>query len=88
MIRKFRKKPIVVEAVQWLGDNQDKIIKFCSQFKCTKPHDDSLLIYTLEGTMEAKKGDWIIKGVKGEFYPCKTDVFEQTYEEVEEEKNV
>jgi hypothetical protein len=75
---KFRKKPVVIEAVQWAGDNLSEIQAFY------KP--DSILvgnqihIHTLEGTMRADVGDWIIRGVSGEFYPCKPDIFVKTYE--------
>ena len=77
---KFRKKPIVIEAVQWVGDWKE-IQEFC---KSAEDQDGNLLIPTLEGVMYANVnvGDWIIKGVSGEFYPCKPDIFEQTYEAV------
>ena len=75
---KYRKKPVVIEAVQWTGDNLNEIQRFY------KPDSilvgDEIHIHTLEGIMVANKGDWIIKGVKGEFYPCKPDIFEATYE--------
>lgn len=84
---KFRKKPVVIEAVQYNGRNMTEIMKFArgaSEFE-----EDftgaSIAIKTLEGTMTASKGDWIIKGVKGEFYPCKNDVFAATYEKVEDQ---
>jgi hypothetical protein len=75
----YRKKPVVIEAVQVLGFNHDDVMAFCPGIiadGCTK-----YLIQTLEGNMLAQRGDWIIKGVKGEFYPCKPDIFEATYEE-------
>ena len=76
---KFRKKPIVIEAVQWNGGNHSSISGFLGDcpFWLDAPN---LHLETLEGMMIASPGDWIIKGVKGEFYPCKPDVFEQTYE--------
>lgn len=85
----YRKKPVEVQAVQWNGENVGEVLEFCSEasFKSAgriNKKDDSIFIDTLEGTMEAKKGDYIIKGVKGEFYPCKPDIFEATYEEVSE----
>jgi len=77
---KVRKKPIIVEAIQWTGYNLSKIQRFY------KPENilvgNQIIIGTLEGTIKANIGDWIIKGVKGEFYPCKPDIFEQTYETV------
>lgn len=82
---KFRKKPVVIEAVQWTGDNLREIKAFMGVESV--PYDagkDSFLIHTLEGNHEASKGDWVIRGVKGEFYPCKPDIFDQTYEKVED----
>ena len=82
---KFRKKPVVIEAVQWDGDMQ-KISKFFGDFKNwhfgSVNEIQNLFIETLEGTHEARLNDWIIKGVKGEFYPCKPDIFEETYENI------
>lgn len=83
---KVRKKPVVVEAVQWTG-NYEKIKEFMVG-KANWPrwrNDDVLEISTLEGVMEASLGDWIIQGVNGEFYPCKPDIFEKTYDSCEEE---
>lgn len=82
---KFRKKPVVIEAIQWKGGeaSYDDVVRFMKpQYPAlgTEAHPDCLLIYTLEGEHSASVGDWIIKGVKGEFYPCKPDIFEQTYE--------
>lgn len=89
MIKKYRKKPVVIEAVQWTGDNFEEIRKMlinADENRIIMPHpnedEDSLLIATLEGEMRADKNDYIIKGVQGEFYPCKPDIFEATYEEV------
>jgi hypothetical protein len=77
---KYRKKPVVIEAVQWFkpGDHPDVL----SNRECCV-HDDGGLIHTLEGDMHVTPGDWIITGVKGEVYPCKPDIFEATYEEAE-----
>ena len=80
---KFRKKPVVIEAVQFTGKNY----KECESFIGKENYDNTLNypnIKTLEGTMRVSEGDWIIKGVQGEFYPCKPDIFEQTYEAVNE----
>jgi hypothetical protein len=81
---KFRKKPVVIEAVQWNGKNIEEVKSFFG-LDAEWSYDDlmPLEIYTLEGTMEAAVGDWIIKGIKGEFYPCKPDIFEATYEPAE-----
>jgi hypothetical protein len=78
---KYRKKPIVIEAVCWRGFNSAELIAFMGVVSFTggKP-----TISTLEGELTVSIGDWIIKGVKGEYYPCKPDIFEATYELVEE----
>ena len=84
---KFRKKPVVIEAVQIVGtkENLAEILRFSNSIGILPDAAGgySLTIKTLEGVMQADVGDWIIKGVKGEFYPCKPDIFEQTYEKVE-----
>jgi len=91
---KFRKKPVVIEAIQWTGDNLREVIDFTGQhpsaLKWTwAEYEDmvkerGLKIFTLEGPLMSTVGDWIIKGVKGEFYPCKPDIFEATYEPIPE----
>lgn len=96
----FRKKPVVIEAVQWTGDNWEELIDFCTvadpvggaPARYVTGDVENLnngyegrvpvLIETLEGTMRGEIGDWIIRGVNGEFYPCKPDIFEKTYEPV------
>lgn len=75
---RFRKKPVTIEAFR-LG--YDDMPKWFTQFAY---NGDGVLIDTLEGTMQACNGDYIIKGVKGEIYPCKADIFTETYEEAEE----
>jgi hypothetical protein len=77
---RFRKKPVVIEAVQWTGDNVNQISEFMGFPSYSHHTDTGLHIHTLEGTMHASEGDWIIKGVQGEFYPCKPDIFAATYE--------
>jgi len=88
---KFRKRPVVIEAEQWLGTREswDAIMAMGSVPWKAEPmgrasNDYSFLIHTLEGDHLASQGDWIIKGVNGEFYPCKPDIFAKTYEAVEE----
>ena len=78
----YRKKPVVIEAIQFTGQNDTEIADFV-RAEGYDPDDTrpSWMIRTSEGTMRADVGDWIIKGVKGEFYPCKPDIFEATYEE-------
>ena len=93
----FRKKPVVIEAVRWTGDNLDAVQAFDP--RAYEGWFDSdvrwnagsgapmppayLIIPTLEGDHRAHVGDWIIRGVEGEFYPCKPDIFAQTYEPAE-----
>lgn len=79
----FRKKPVVIEAVQFTGKNFEEITAFCpiaEVFHNEPLQLNTLGIRTLEGTMEGSVNDWIIKGVNGEFYPCKPDIFEKTYD--------
>ena len=86
---KFRKKPVVIDAFQLPPSGDDHLYAFfewCAEVgfdDYASERDESLAIHTLEGTMIAQPGDWIIKGVKGEFYPCKPDIFEVTYESAE-----
>jgi len=94
---KFRKKPVVIEAVQLREDTLDELYRFmgiegkgCFQ-DCghgIDPADGQFKITTLEGVHAASVGDWIIRGVKGEFYPCKPDIFAATYEPAEDVANI
>ena len=89
---KFRKKPVVIDAIQYTKFNKEEIDSFVGKVlemniesetayeAGIAPPMFSLNIQTLEGVMKAQEGDWIIKGVSGEFYPCKPDIFEKTYE--------
>ena len=81
---KYRKKPVVIEAILWDGYNVKEIIAFIGDTMASFDASGEMKIRTLEGTMTAQAGDYIIKGVQGEFYPCKPDIFEQTYEAVTE----
>lgn len=87
----YRKKPVTVEAIQWTGKNTEEILKWYKDAELEVQTEAinnvsytyiNLYINTLEGRMKASKGDYIVKGVNGEFYPCKPDIFEKTYEEV------
>lgn len=90
---KYRKRPVVIDAVQYLGTSAS-VLDFCTQAECAKmlfkPHENpelrTVTICTLEGAMTCSYGDWIIRGVKGELYPCKPDIFAATYEEVKDGK--
>ncbi|WP_440896247.1 hypothetical protein ACS127_17255 [Amphibacillus sp. Q70] len=90
---KYRKKPVEIEAFEWTGDRHqiedpiwisDAIKEGAVQFDHIGTGDVQLTIKTLEGNMRANRGDYIIKGVQGEIYPCKPDIFEQTYEKVDQ----
>ena len=84
MIEQFVKKPIIVEAIQWTGKNEHEVMKFVGCHCCLvdKSNGKALIINTLEGDHYASVNDWIVKGVKGEFYPVKPDIMEQTYTRV------
>ena len=81
-MEKYRKKPVVIEAVQWTGENIKEVLDFMNWRNAAHDDEIGLMIHTLEGNHYASPGDWIIKGVQGEFYPCKPDIFEKTYEKV------
>jgi hypothetical protein len=84
MMPKYRKKPVVIDAFQLRAGEQDSSIAGDVVAGIARyTEDDCLLISTLEGEMLARPGDWIIRGVKGELYPCKPDIFAATYEPVE-----
>jgi hypothetical protein len=87
---RFRKKPVVIEAMQLTAENGANIAAWCGgrhevEFKPSDPTDvvQWINIPTLEGVMRASVGDWVIRGVGGEFYPCKPDIFGATYEVAE-----
>lgn len=85
-MRKYRKKPVVIEAMQYL--REENIAEISDWFEKNNssrdliydPETNEYFIKTLEGKYIISKGDYIIKGIKGEFYPCKPDIFKQTYE--------
>jgi len=81
---KYRKKPIIIEAVQYTGDNKFEIIEFTWDIALTNIGHSHMTIPTREGYLDADVGSWIIKGVAGEFYPCKGDIFKLTYDVVGE----
>ena len=91
---RYRKKPVIIEAIQWTGSNFEEINQFVTKDLIYDIDDAAwkvgmgiphitIKIKTLEGEMLVSIGDFIIKGVDGEFYPCKPDIFQKTYEEVE-----
>lgn len=87
-VARYRKRPVVIEAVLWTGDNKAEVWQlfegtdggYIADSQSTRQTPGDLYIRTLEGTMHAERGDWIIKGVQGEVYPCKPSIFEATYE--------
>ena len=84
---KYRKKPIVIEAIQFDGANGQDVSDFMGDHEGIDGRSfvmgENVFISTLEGMMTANVGDYIIKGVNGEFYPCKPDIFDKTYDKVE-----
>ena len=82
-VKRYKKKPVFVEAVQWTGDNCSEVIEFANHAVAIT--ETILLVPTLGGWLVAYPGDYIIKGVKDEVYPCKPDVFEESYDLVIEE---
>lgn len=89
-MKKYIKKPIPIEAVQWTGGNRAEILNFCHMAHFEYPKNELdfvvLFIHTLEGDMRVNVGDYVIKGVYNEFYGCAKDIFETTYEEVKDDK--
>ena len=93
----YRKKPVIIEAIQWNGNNLEEVMKFIgsefeyqekTSYATNKFYFDvfrGLRLNTLEGKMNVSINDYIIKGIQGEFYPCKPDIFELTYEKVGDE---
>lgn len=92
MIKTYKKRPVEIQAVQWTGENAEEIEEFVGDhcgavryiydknvYKSSQQDRTELIIHTLEGDHHASIGDYIIRGVKGEFYPCKPDIFEETY---------
>lgn len=88
MIDRYRKRPVVIQACEWTGYNLDELKEFCGDcLRVEYPTADEnvriLTIKTLEGDMNFNEGDFIIRGIEGEFYPCKGDIFFKTYEEAD-----
>ena len=78
---KYRKKPAVIDAIEWTGSNAAEVVEFMkSSYSSIFDDNQNLTIHTLEGDMKANIGDFIIRGVDGEYYPCKPEIFNKTYE--------
>ena len=91
MIAKYRKKPVVIEVVQYTGDNAEEIFEWMNKTSTCAAYidpdeDNSLMIITLEGEMQCRPGWYVLRGVRNEFYPCDPDIFAETYEEVDHEQ--
>jgi hypothetical protein len=83
-MKKYRKKPVEVEAVEFTGENWAEIVEWSGEAVQQHPGRDALVMDAMGGTVTAEVGDYIIKGVDGEFYPCKEQVFIETYDLVEQ----
>ena len=84
---KYRKKPVVIKAIQWDGTNKvwDKLLKIgLKDWNPGETGTDTFFLKTLSGFVKISSGDWVIKGINGEFYPCKPDIFHKTYEKVDD----
>ncbi|RMI79777.1 hypothetical protein ABNB56_07210 [Streptococcus iniae] len=84
-MKKYRKKPIEVDAIQWTGENIDEMCLFLGSNNLTierSPTKNHLYFWTSQGMALAKKGDYIIKEIDGEFYPCKEKIFSKTYDKI------
>lgn len=84
-VTKYRKKPVAIHAVRWVGTNRDEIEKLLHESNAAAvvykgEHPDAVFIPTLEGEMRADMGDFIVRGIQGELYPCKPDIFRATNE--------
>jgi hypothetical protein len=80
MIKKYRKKPIIIEAIKLEKDNLSETAQWCKGYISLESGFYKLSIPTLEGTMDCHLGDYVLKGMVGEFYPCKKEIFEASYE--------
>lgn len=82
--RRYRKRPVTIEAIQWTGENDEAVQAFVG-YETALREGDKMLIHTSEGPLNAKVWSWIIRGVQGEFYPCDPEIFHQTYEAAHDE---
>jgi hypothetical protein len=83
---RFRKKPVIVEAVRFTGSNVAEVAALLDwEYEEGSGNDDSLVIETLNGDVTVSAGEWIVKGVAGEGYPCRADIFIETYDPVDDE---
>lgn len=83
MIKKYRKLPVVIEALQYTGDNYEEVCEYVGETTLSSDIYKRLWIQSLEGWVKVSVGSYIVKGIKGEFYPCRGDIFRELHEEVE-----
>lgn len=83
MVKKYRKKPMVVDTIQYDGTNQKEIEEWTNYYAFEK-QGRGFVVETLEGFIHISKGDWVVRGIKGEYWPVKPDIFALTYEEVQD----
>lgn len=90
MIKKYQQKPVIIEAVQWLGTQEslNEVIVFCRHEAITHGHDNTINVITVDGIMNAAIGDFILRDANGKYYVCKPDVFAATYVEVLDLTNI
>jgi len=83
-VRRFRKRPVEVEAIRYDGENAGEILSWATRFTLEDPVEqalsDNLIVHTLHGQTTAVPGDWILKGPQGDFWPCQPEIFEDSYE--------
>lgn len=80
---KYRREPVIIDAIQWTGDNYIEVFEFTEGNAWpTHSHSDTLAVSTLEGEMMATKGCYIIRDMNGDYFPCQDDIFNKTYEQV------
>lgn len=80
---KYRKKPLIIDAIQYIGTNKKEILAFAKNNAWPEANSHVITITTIDrNNARIDLGDWLIRGIKGELYPCKPDIFEATYEEV------
>lgn len=87
VVGRYVKRPLVVEAIQLSRETWERVHDFLGVVMRDLDGEVCIFISTLEGVMKASDGDWVIRGLRGEFYPCKPDIFEATYEEVSDTTN-
>lgn len=85
VVKKYRKRPLLIEAIRFTEETKNRVFDFvtCDKYAAFELDQPVLHIQTLEGLVVVHLGDWVIKGIAGEFYPCRDDIFRETYEIIE-----